>query len=101
MAKKAGDSNGTDFANFMDAFDWQEAMKYAKFEFGDIKRIIYSKKGINDEENWELIVELKDGKFGWLSAWCDYSGWGCQEGGESTLYDTEEQARTNLEVQST
>jgi len=87
--EKANDGLGI----LMSAYDWQEAMKYAKFTFQDILEIIHCKEGENDEAHWELIVKLKSGEFGWLNAWCDYSGWDCQSGGESGIVDTLENAK--------
>lgn len=98
MARKEGDvENSPDgLGVFMAAYDWQEAMKYAKFKFEEVEKIIFSEDGEPDEKDWKLIVKLKSGKFGWLTAWCDYSGWGCQEGGSSEICDTEEQCREAL-----
>ncbi len=90
--KHKDDGKGTDFGVFMDAYDWQEAMKYAKFTFQDIKKVIFTKEGENDGANWELIVFLNSGQYGWLSAGCDYSGWYCRAGGESDIVNTLEEA---------
>lgn len=29
-----------------------------------------------------FVMELVDGTFAYLEGWCDYSGWGCQDGAE-------------------
>ncbi len=76
----------------MSSYDWKEAMKYAKFTFQDIKEVITAKEGENDGEHWKLVVKLKSGKYGLLSAWCDYSGWDCQAGGNSDIVDILEEA---------
>lgn len=77
----------------MGAYDWKEAMKYAQFRFDQIERVVFAKDGEPDEQDWRLLVELKGGGFGTLTAGCDYTGWGCQEGGSSGIFETEEQAR--------
>jgi len=77
----------------MAADDWQEAMHYAIFTFNDIKKIVFAEEGDNDGPDWLLIVELRDGRFGALHAGCDYSGWDCQAGGDSTIHPTPEAAR--------
>ncbi len=82
-----------DLGILMGAHDWKEAMKYAKFTFSDIEKILVAIEGENDEAHWKLIVKLKSGKIGWLDAWCDYSGWGCQEGGKSGIVDDYDKAR--------
>lgn len=81
----------------MSAYDWQEAMKYAKFSFPDILEVIFAKEGFNDGDPWRLVVKLRDGRYGWLDAWCDYSGWGCQEGGESDICLTKEEALEKID----
>lgn len=77
----------------MGAYDWQEAMKYAQFTFQQIKRVILATEGERDDSDWALVVELEGGGYGALTAWCDYTGWGCQEGGNSGVFETEEAAR--------
>ena len=80
----------------MSAYDWQEAMNYAKFEFKDIQDIISAEEGENEGNNWKLIVKLKNEKYGWLSAGCDNSGWGCQAGGKSGIAETFEEAQNEI-----
>lgn len=48
----------------------------------DVKHLHACIPGHNDENDWFWVVELKDGRFGLLQAWCDNTGWGCQSGGE-------------------
>lgn len=96
--KHKGDNENTPdgLGVLMSAYDWKEAMKYAKFKFADIVEVIVAEEGVNDEEDWKLIVKLKDGTFGWLNAWCDYSGWDCQASGDSGRCTTEEEARKKV-----
>lgn len=84
----------------MGSYDWKEAMKYAKFQFSDIERVIYARDGENDGADWLLLVELKGGGFGTLSAGCDYTGWGCQESGTSDIYADEATARQRLGIEA-
>lgn len=41
--------------------------------------------------SWEggFVFKMKDGRWGYLTGWCDYTGWGCQDGIEMTWLDTE------------
>lgn len=101
--RKAGDTEKLEeatkgFGVFMASYDWEEAMRYAKFTFEDVETVIYAKEGENDGEHWELVVQLKNGKFGWLSAWCDYTGWDCQAGGSSGVEETETIAKRQLGI---
>jgi hypothetical protein len=43
----------------------------------------------NDYEDWYggFLVELKSGKFAYISGWCDTTGWGCQDGAEVEFFD--------------
>lgn len=55
------------------------------FTYRDIANVHALVPGHNDDDNWHWIIELKDGRFLWTTAWCDYTGWDCQSGGESTV----------------
>ncbi len=85
----------------LDHSDWEEVFAYASGEntgygcgegtpeaafpgcqtstkpFGreDVKRILAMDEGVNDEEDWVGVFELKDGRFASVAAWCDYTGW--------------------------
>lgn len=41
-------------------------------------------EGENDSGSWEWVLRLTDGSHWVLEAWCDYTGWGCQDGGTWT-----------------
>lgn len=85
--------SGLSIAEVMASFDWKEVMKYAQFKFDNIERVILAIDGEGDGPDWLLLVELKGGGFGAVRAGCDYTGWGCQEGGDSGKFETEAQAR--------
>lgn len=72
----------------MGAYDWKEAMKYAQFRFDQIERVLLAREGEGDGPDWLLLVELKGGGYGALRAGCDYTGWGCQEGGSSGVFES-------------
>ena len=82
----------------LDDYDWEQAFDAAQlpeasfeevdtsgFDREDVERIIAYSDGYNDEEHWIGIFELKDGRFVFLSSWCDYTGWDCQSGGSSLV----------------
>lgn len=46
--------------------------------------------GENDGDDWIMWGKLHDGRYFFISAWCDYTGWGCQEGGRSYVSGSEE-----------
>lgn len=72
-------------------YDWQNAFSYADFSINDVKTIISSYEGYNDGDSWSIVVELNDGRFGYVDAWCDYTGWDCQAGGDSEIKNTLEE----------
>lgn len=41
-----------------------------------------------DDDGWQggFLLALKDGSFAYLTGWCDYTGWGCQDGAEVTRF---------------
>lgn len=69
-------------------YNWDAALGFANFSFDEIKRIVAADEGYNDGDSWVLVVELNNGKYGYVNAWCDYTGWDCQSGGSSAVSDT-------------
>lgn len=81
-----------DIKAFFEDYNWSEAWSIANFskarndsnvstevfEINDIEVIISSDEGCNDGDNWIMIGKVKDGRFFFLSAGCDYTGWSCQ-----------------------
>ena len=89
-----------------DDYDWQEAWAYAsgKSKSGrydsptrvegykgssaaatidDVAEIIATDNGENDGQDWVGVFKLKDGRYLFLTAGCDYTGWDCQADGSS------------------
>lgn len=62
------------------------------YKLEDIANIHAEVPGHNDDDYWYWIIELKDGRFVYTWAWCDYTGWDCQSGGESKVADSIEAA---------
>lgn len=86
-------------------YDWQEAFLCGMrdlrcipndntpqnaFDREDVKTILGIYEGQNDGESWRIYGQLNDGRFFYLEAWCDYTGWGCQDGGSSTVASSRE-----------
>lgn len=60
-----------------DSFDWREAFKYSDgFNMDDVAEIIASENGENDGASWVAVFALSDGRYAYLEAGCDYTGWG-------------------------
>lgn len=87
-------------AEMKDDYDWKEAFSYATnirtatgceaspFGIDDVDQIINFSTGENDGPSWIMVGKLKDGRFFFLSAGCDYTGWDCQAGGDAQVADT-------------
>lgn len=69
------------------AFDY--AIQDSPFGISNIETILATVPGHNDEDEWYWIVKLnryvQGKKFALITAWCDYTGWDCQSGGECRL----------------
>ena len=62
--------------------DWYEALAVSGGpDAADIVRVLAYDEGENDGSHWIALLELKDGRYGALRVWCDYTGCGCQDGG--------------------
>lgn len=48
----------------------------------DVQEVLAHSDGDNDGPNWIAALRLKDGRFVFLSAWCDATGFGCEDGGD-------------------
>lgn len=63
-------------------YDWQCAVECSGvLRWGDIATVERHRDGQNDGDPWLAMGTLKGGRWFFLSAWCDYTGWGCQDGG--------------------
>ncbi len=60
----------------VDWSDWKNVFGYAQFQPDEVKRTVAYSNGCNDGDNWVGVFELNDGRFGYVEAGCDYTGWG-------------------------
>ena len=82
---------------FLDEYAWREAFHFADFEITDVAEVYGRADGENDGENWIIYGRLKDDRFFFLSAGCDYTGWDCQASGYFDTSDSlEELVRTGM-----
>jgi hypothetical protein len=58
-----------------DDYDWKEFIGYAEFDEVDIMNTLAQAEGYNEGPEWLGIYLLKNGKYGFVSAGCDYTGW--------------------------
>ena len=70
-------------------YDWEEVFKYSSpqvvmggncpgtpFAREDVAEIIALVNGENDGDPWIALFRLKDGRYAYIEAGCDYTGWG-------------------------
>lgn len=55
--------------------------------FDDVEEVLGSVEGENDGPDWVGVFKLKDGRFMVVRAGCDYTGFGCRDGGSSDFSD--------------
>lgn len=89
-------------------YDWSEAFEYADgsetrpalpvglydlsgFTKEDVSYIANMVEGENDGDDWIIYGMLKDGRWFYLEAGCDYTGWDCQAGGSVTIGNSKEE----------
>jgi hypothetical protein len=55
----------------------------APFDREDVAKVIAMSDGENDDRPWVGVFLLKDGRYAYLEASCDYTGWDCHASGSS------------------
>jgi hypothetical protein len=60
----------------------------APFDVDDVAEVVATDDGENDGPNWVGAFRLKDGRFAFVSAGCDYTGWGCRDSGCARVAET-------------
>lgn len=81
----------------IDDHNWEEAFKYALgARREDVAEVLGADDGENDGADWIGLFKLRDGRYLFLHAGCDYTGWGCQENGDCTYYTSRKSAIQDL-----
>ena len=57
------------------AFEYNYSEDSCDFKIDEIVSMLARVQGENDEYNWHWVVSLRDGRLGYVSAGCDYTGW--------------------------
>lgn len=77
----------TTLEEMRESYDWTEAFAYAAAPMVEVASVLSSDDGENDGDPWVAVFRLLNGKFMFLTAGCDYTGWDCQAGGDSIIRD--------------
>lgn len=62
------------------------------FRVDDVAYVLACVYGEADESNWHWLCAMKDHTYAYATGGCDYTGWGCQDWGESHIYLTLKEA---------
>lgn len=62
-----------------------EKVGLADFTIMSVKEIIALDEGENDVEDWIGLFRLNDGRYVFISAGCDFTGWECRAGGNGLV----------------
>lgn len=71
-------------------YNWREAAAVVGLDVNSIATVLAASED-DDGTGWICAFVNKDGKFGLLSAWCDYTGWDCRSGGRVEYADSLEE----------
>lgn len=80
-------------------YDFENAMFIADINESDIAEIVHRRDGENDCEAWKFVLKMTDGRFAYVSAWCDYTGWDCRSGAEVTYADSLEELVPEMDAE--
>lgn len=74
-----------------DLYDFTESIRIAGINEHSIARV-YAAWGESPEggSSWQggFLMLLKDKRAAYVQGWCDYTGWGCQDGAEVHYFDS-------------
>jgi len=70
------------------AVEGEDGVSVEEFFREDVEEVIAMSEGENDGPDWLLVAKLKDGRFAFLEAGCDYTGWDCQASGAVVVSTT-------------
>ncbi len=72
-------------------YDFSETLKGVGIERDSVKRVAaaWGESGTCAEWDGGFLIELNDGRWAYVSGWCDTTGWGCQDGTDVKWFDAE------------
>lgn len=73
------------------SYDFSESLEHVGIEESNVARVIAawgdSPEGYGSWEGGFLML-LENGRYAYLTGWCDTTGWGCQDGADITYFDS-------------
>ncbi len=72
-------------------YDFSESLDRVGISPGDIEAVTaaWGDQGALAEWTGGFVFRLKDGRWAYLSGWCDTTGWGCQDGADVKWFESE------------
>lgn len=76
-------------------YDFKETLNGVGIDRSEVKKVVAA-YGVTEESccddcggEWSggFLLLLRSGKYVFMTGWCDYTGWGCQDGTERHDYD--------------
>ena len=64
--------------------------------FDGVTAVYADAEGVNGGPGWLAVVEFSDGHFGFVSAKCDNTGWGCCADGDIVYSSSLEEVKSDL-----
>jgi hypothetical protein len=61
---------------------------HTHFGRSDVALVEWMELGENDGPDWLIGGQLRDGRWFFIAAGCDYTGWDCQSGGRAYVADS-------------
>lgn len=71
--------------------DFSESLDCVGIQPHQIERVVAAwGKNEDDGSQWAggFLLKFRDGRIAYVTGWCDYTGWGCQDGAEVYYYDS-------------
>jgi hypothetical protein len=84
----AGEENGNGISSRIDPAFPTSKVSLEPFTRDDVVEIAYMDEGVHDEEDWLIIGKIKDGRWFYIEAGCDYTGWDCQTSGRTLVAES-------------
>lgn len=72
-------------------YDFSESLDRVRFDASQVCQVVQAwGLCLEGYADWEggFVMRLRDGRFAYLSGWCDTSGWGCQDGADLVYADS-------------
>jgi hypothetical protein len=69
------------------AYDFSESLNRVGIAPSDVAKVHWAwgaddGGGSYSDQYFGFVIEMKDGRIGYLTGWCDTTGWGCQDGAD-------------------